>query len=169
MYRRHRNFISVDIMCLTNHVNPPCFHVALYGWVEVWYTGFQPTLMSSLASLRTLKIKSVLGIWKRKMSSRAVYDPLAVGRSMSFILIIKKKKKASGHLKFLPFLIDNSDSKSFSNLQMGTLLGDRTTTYIVLSAWYQSLFSVPPFIPGTQKITQQSFWNMFQLCNMVII
>lgn len=169
MYRRHRNFISVDIMCLTNHgINPPCFHVAFYGWVQVWYMGFQPTLMSSLASLRTLKIKSVLGIWKRKMSSRAVYDPLAVGRSMSFILI-SKKKKASGHLQSLPFLIDNSDSKSFSSLQMGTLLGDTTTTYIDLSAWYQSLFSVPPFIPGTQKITQQSFWNMFQLCDMVKI
>ena len=140
-------------------------------WVQVWYTGFQPTLMSSLASLRTLKIKSVLGIWKRKMSIWPLSIwPISCGKEYEFYFNNKKKKKkASGHLQSLPFLIDNSDSKSFSSLQMGTLLGDTTTTYIVLSAWYQSLFSVPPFIPGTQKITQQSFWNMFQLCDMVKI
>lgn len=38
--------------------------------------------VNPLACLRTLEDKSVLGIWNRKMSSRAIYDPLAMGRSM---------------------------------------------------------------------------------------
>lgn len=46
----------------------------------------------NLGMLEDSEDKSVLGIWNRKMSSRAIYDPLAMGRSMSFILIRKKKK-----------------------------------------------------------------------------
>lgn len=44
-----------------------------------------------LGMLEDSEDKSVLGIWKRNMSSRAVYDTLAVGRNMSFILVIEKK------------------------------------------------------------------------------
>ena len=56
-----------------------------------------------LGMLEDSEDKSVLGIWKRNMSSRAVYDPWAVGRNLSFILIIEKKNKQVDTYNLYPF------------------------------------------------------------------
>lgn len=66
----------------------PCCFLRVSGGVV---QGVPAHFDVKLGMLEDSEDKSVLGIWKRNMSSRAVYDTLAVGRNMSFILVIEKK------------------------------------------------------------------------------
>lgn len=85
-----------DYPLYESSVPPYCFP-RVRVWVgciaQVRYMGFQAHLDMgpSLAYLRSEE-GSVGGIWWKKMSSKTVYDLLAVARSMNFILAIRSKK-----------------------------------------------------------------------------